>query len=144
MANQPTKLTTEKLVDVLSHENVHNIPHLLQFLSFQVVLLLQVNFAVCNNPICLCYANQAYHCEDLSYNDVCHLNATCSGFVNHIGTTRACLLSTRIWLCHLHSSPTANGNSSTQPDTFSWCPTPLSLNSPLNKGMSLADAKNSK
>ena len=100
--------------------------------------------SVCNNPICLCYANQAYHCEDLSYNDVCHLNATCSGFVNHIGTTRACLLSTRIWLCHLHSSPTANGNSSTQPDTFSWCPTPLSLNSPLNKGMSLADAKNSK
>ena len=46
MANQPTKLTTEKLVDVLSHENVHNIPHLLQFLSFQVVLLLQVNFAL--------------------------------------------------------------------------------------------------
>ena len=45
---------------------------------------------------------------------------------------------------HLYSLPTASGHSSTQPDTSLARPTPPSLNSLLNQGMSLADAKNSK
>ena len=84
---------------------------------------------------------EAVNCEDPSLDNVCHLSATCSGFINPKRTTKACLLSTPIWHCHLHSTLTANGLSSIQPDTF---PTPSSLNSLLNHGMSLADAKKSR
>ena len=54
------------------------------------------------------------------------------------------ILSTGIWHCHLHSSATPSVHPSTQHDTSSERPTPPSLNSFLNQGMSLADAKNSK
>ena len=60
--------------------------------------------SVSQNPICCRYADLAYSCANLSYDNVCHLVATCSGFVNPRGTTRACILSTQIWHCHLHSS----------------------------------------
>ena len=36
--------------------------------------------SICNNPIHSSYANLAYHCEDFSRDNVCHLSATCSGF----------------------------------------------------------------
>ena len=100
--------------------------------------------SVCKNPIRSRYTDLAYHCADPSCDNVCHLAATCSGFVNPRGTTRARILSTRIWHCHLHSSTTPSGHPSTQPDTSSPCPTQLSLHSLLAQSMSLADAKGSK
>ena len=100
--------------------------------------------SVCKNPIRSRYADLAYHCADPSCDNVCHFAATCSGFVNPRGPTRACTLSTRIWYCHLHSSTTASGHSSTQSDTSPTCPSRSSLNSLLNQGMSLAGTKNSK
>ena len=62
--------------------------------------------SVCNNSICSCYGDLAYHCEDPSCDNICHLSATCSGFVNRKRNTRAHVLSTRIWRYHLHSSTT--------------------------------------
>ena len=73
--------------------------------------------SICNNPIWSHYANLAYPCGDLSCANVCHLSATCSGFANHRGTTRLRIFSTRIWYCHLHSSPLTTEHSSTQYDT---------------------------
>ena len=100
--------------------------------------------SVCKNPIRSCYADLAYHCADRSCNNVCYLAATCSSFAYPKGTTRARLLSTRIWHRHLHSSTIPSVHPSTQADTSSACPTPPSLNSLLNQGMSLADTKNCK
>ena len=79
--------------------------------------------SVCTNPIRSRYADLAYHCLDPSCNNVCHLATTCSSFVNPRDITRARLLSTRIWNCHLHSSTPPSGHSSTQPDTSSLRPT---------------------
>ena len=76
--------------------------------------------------------------------NVCHLAATCSGFVNPRGNTRARALSTRIWHCHLHCSPSATPHPSLSPDNSPPRPTPPSLKSLPNQGLSLADAKNSK
>ena len=69
--------------------------------------------SVCKNPIRFRYADLAYHCADPSCDNVCHLSATCSCFANPKGTTRARILSTRIWHCHLHSSTTASWHPST-------------------------------
>ena len=54
-------------------------------LSYQVVAgkLCSIYY----NPIQSRYAQLAYHCDDPSC-AVCHLSATCSGFVNPRGTTR--------------------------------------------------------
>ena len=95
--------------------------------------------SVCKNTIRTHYADLAYpSC------DVCHLAATCSGFVNPRGTARARALSTRVWLCHLHCSPSATSHPSSSPDNSPPRPTPPSLKSFLNQGLSLADAKSSK
>ena len=83
--------------------------------------------SVCKNPIGSRYAKLPYHCADPSCDKVCHLIATCSGFVNPRGTTGTRILSTQIGHCHLHYSPTATGHSSTQPDTSPTRPTPPSL-----------------
>ena len=53
-------------------------------------------------------------------------------------------LSTRIWHCHLQSSPSATPHPSLSPNNLPPRPTPPSLTSLLNQGLSLADAKNSK
>ena len=45
--------------------------------------------SVCNNPTQSCCADLAYHCDASSCANVCHFSATCSGFVNLRGTTRA-------------------------------------------------------
>ena len=58
--------------------------------------------SVCLNPIRTCYADLAYQCADPSCGNVCHLAATCSGFVYPRGNARSRPLSTRIWHCHLH------------------------------------------
>ena len=68
-------------------------------------------YSVCDNPIRSRYADLAYHCEH-PFCSVCHLSATCSGFVNPRRTTRARVLSTQIWRCLLHFSPAPNGLSS--------------------------------
>ena len=60
--------------------------------------------SVCQNPLCCRYADLAYSCANLSCDNVCHLVATYSCFVNPRGTARARILSTQIWHCHLHSS----------------------------------------
>ena len=100
--------------------------------------------SVCKNPIRTRYADLAYHCANPSCDNVCHLAATFSGFVNPRTTARAGILSTPVWHCHLHTSPSASGHPSTQHDTSPSCPTPPSLKSLLNQGLSLADAKSSK
>ena len=100
--------------------------------------------SVCNNPICSSYADLASHFKDHSCDNVCHLSATCSGFVNPRRTTQERLLSILVRHYHLHSTPTGNGYSSTQHDISPVHPTPLSSNSLLNQYMSLADAKSSK
>ena len=94
---------------------------------------------VCKNPIRTRDADLAYHCVNSSCDNVCHLSATCSGFINPRRTITACVLSTRVWHCHLHSSSSASAHPSTQPDI-----SPPSLKSLLNQGLSLADAKSSK
>ena len=99
--------------------------------------------SVCKNPIRTCYADLAYHCANLSCDNVCHLVATCSGFVNPRGTSRACALSNRVWLCHLHSSPSATSHPSLPPDNSPPRCTPPALKSLLNQGLFLADAKSS-
>ena len=100
--------------------------------------------SVYNNHIQSCLADLAYYCEDPSCANVCHLSATCSGFTVPRGTVRASALFTRIWHCHLHSSPAAGGPSSLHQHTSPTRPTPPLLNSILIQGMSLADTKISK
>ena len=105
--------------------------------------------SVCMNPIRTRYADLAYHCANPSC-DVCHLAATCSGFVYPRGNARPRALSTRIWHCHLHSATPSATSPSAMPHPLSLAnnspphPTPPSLTSLLNQGLSLADAKNSK
>ena len=94
---------------------------------------------VCMNPIRTRYADLAYHCVNPSSCNVCHLAATCSGFVYPRGNARPRALCTRIWHCHLHSSPSVTPHPSLSPNNS----TPSSLKSLLNQGLSLADAKNS-
>ena len=96
---------------------------------------------VCTNPICTRYADLACNCANPSCSNVCHLAATCSGFVNPRGNARARALSTRIWHCHLHSSPSATLHPSLSPDNSPPRPTPPSIKSLLNQSLSLADAK---
>ena len=91
--------------------------HLLQFMTFK------------SNPSC---------------DNVCHLAAMFSGFVNPRGTSRARALSTRVWHCHLLSSPSVTSHPPLSPDNSPPCPTPPSLKSLLNQGLSLAEAKSSK
>ena len=67
--------------------------------------------SVCKNPIRARYVDLAYRCMNPSCNNVCHLAATCSGFVNPRGPARACALSTRVWYYHLHSSLSAGSHS---------------------------------
>ena len=100
--------------------------------------------SICKNPIGTCYADLAYHCANPSCDNVCHLAATYSGFVNPRRPARARVLSTRVWHCHLHSSSSASSHSATQPVTSPPRPTPPSLKSLLDQGLSLADAKISK
>ena len=100
--------------------------------------------SVSKNPIRTRYPDLACHCTNPSCDNVCHLVATYSGFVNPKRTTRTCILSTQIWHCHLHSLPSASGHPSNQSDTSPSRPTPPSLKSLLNQGLSLADAKSSK
>ena len=100
--------------------------------------------SVCKSLIRARYADLAYHCAIPSCDNVCHLAATCSGFVNPRGPARARTLSTRVWHCHLHSSLSASSHPATQPDTSPQRPTPPSLKSLLDQGLSLADAKISK
>ena len=96
------------------------------------------------NPICTRYADLAYHCANSFGGNICHLAATCSGFVYPRGNARPRTLSTRIWHCHLHPSPSATPHPSLSPNNSPPRPTPPSLTSLLNQGLSLADAKNSK
>ena len=51
--------------------------------------------SVCLNPIRTRYADLAYHCADPSCGNVCHLAATCSGFIYPRGNARSRALSTR-------------------------------------------------
>ena len=105
--------------------------------------------SVCMNPICTHYADLAYHCTDTSC-DVCHLAATCSGFIYPRGNARPCALSTRIWHCHLHpatpsaTSPSAMPHPSSLANNSPPRPNPPLLMSLLNQGLSLADGKNLK
>ena len=100
--------------------------------------------SVCKNPIGARYVDPAYHCMNPSCDNVCHLAATCSGFVNPRGPARAHAFSTRVWHCYLHSSLSASSHSATQPNTLPPRPTPPSLRSLLDQGLSLAEAKISK
>ena len=95
---------------------------------------------VFKNPIRRQYADLAYHCANPSCDNVCQLAVTCSGFVNPRSSARACILSTRTWLCHLHSSTPASGHQPTQPDTLPPRPTPPSLKFLLNQGLSTAES----
>ena len=60
------------------------------------------------------------------------------------GNARPHALSTRIWHCHLHSSPSATTHPSLSPNNLPPRTAPPSLTSLLNRGFSLTDAKNSK
>ena len=106
--------------------------------------------SVCMNPIRTYCADLGYHCANTSCGNVCHLATTCSGFVYPRGNARPRALSTRIWHCHLHSatpsatSPSATPHPSSLANNSPPHPTPPSLTSLLNQGLSLADAKNSK
>ena len=71
---------------------------------------------ICMNPICTRYADLAYHCANASCGNVCHLAATCSGFVYPRRNARPRALSTSIWHCHLHSSPSATPHPSLSPN----------------------------
>ena len=99
--------------------------------------------SVCKTFIRTHYADLDYHCANPSW-DVCHLAATYSRFVNPRGSARACALSTKVWHCNLHSSPSATSHLSLSPDNSPPRPTPQSLKSLLNQDLSLADAKSSK
>ena len=61
-----------------------------------------------------------------------------------IGWGIAYALSTWVWHCHLHSSPSATSHPLSSPDNSPPLPTPASLKSLLNQGLSLAEAKSSK
>ena len=52
--------------------------------------------SVCRNPIRTPFAHLAYRCANPSCGNVCHLAATCSGFVYPRGNARQRALSTRI------------------------------------------------
>ena len=97
--------------------------------------------SVCKNPIRIHYDDLAYHCANPSCSNVCHLAATCRGFVNPRGNAWARALSTRVWQCYLHSSPSASLHPALSPDNSHPRPTALSLKSLLNQGLSLADPK---
>ena len=84
--------------------------------------------SVCKNPIRTRYADLAYRCANPSCDNVCHLAATCSGFINPRGTARARALSTRVLHCHLNSSPSTTSHPSLSPDNSPPRPTPPSLN----------------
>ena len=105
---------------------------------------------LCINPIRARYADLDYHCANPSCDNVCHLAATCSGFVYPRGNARPRPLSTRIWHIHLHSatpsatSPSASPHPSSLANNSSPRPNSPSLTSLLNQGLSLADAKNLK
>ena len=119
------KLVMREILVALSPGNVLNMAlesikllcHLLQFMTSK------------SNPSC---------------DNVCHLAAMFSGFVNPRGTSRARALSTRVWHCHLLSSPSVTSHPPLSPDNSPPCPTPPSLKSLLNQGLSLAEAKSSK
>ena len=106
--------------------------------------------SVCMNPIRTHCADLGYHCANTSCGNVCHLATTCSEFVYPRGNARPRALSTRIWHCHLQSAtpsatpPSATPNRSSLANNSPPRPTPTSLTSLLNQGLSLADAKNSK
>ena len=101
--------------------------------------------SICMNHIRTRYTDLAYHCANPSCGNVCHLTATCSGFVYPRGNARPRALTTRIWYCHLHSAtPSATPHPSSSASNSSTRPTPPSLTSLLNQGLSLADAKNLK
>ena len=123
--NLSAKLVMREILVALSPGNVLNMAleslellcHLLQFMTSK------------SNPSC---------------DNVCHLAAMFSGFVNPRGTSRARALSTRVWHCHLLSSPSVTSHPPLSPDNSPPCPTPPSLKSLLNQGLSLAEAKSSK
>ena len=101
--------------------------------------------SVCMNPVRTRYADLVYHCANPSCGNVCHLAATCSGFVYPRRKAKPRALSTRIWHCDLHSSPSATPHLSLlSPKNLPPRSTPPSLTSLLNQGLSVADAKNSK
>ena len=100
--------------------------------------------SVCKNPIRTHYPHLAYHCANTSCGNICHLAATCSGFVNPRANARARTLSTRVWHCHLHSSPSATLHPLLSPDNSPPRPIPPSSKSLLNQGLSLADTKSLK
>ena len=82
-------------------------------------------------PHPLCWL--AYHCANPSCGNVCHLGATCSGFVNPRGNVRARALFTRVWHCHLHSLTSVTSDPSLSPDNSPPRPTVPSLKSPWIK-----------
>ena len=96
--------------------------------------------SVCKTLIRTHYADLDYHCTNPSC-DVCHFAAMCSRFVNPRGSARACSLSTKVWHCHFHSSPSATSHLSLPPDNSPPRPTPQSLKSLLNQDLSLAVLK---
>ena len=104
---------------------------------WKILLRLQESY-----PHPLCWL--AYHCANPSCGNVCHLAATCSGFVNPRGNVRARALFTRVWHCHLHSLTSVTSDPSLSPDNSPPRPTVPSLKSLLNQGLSPADTKNSK
>ena len=74
--------------------------------------------SVCMNPIRTRYADLAYHCANPSCGNVCHLAVTCSGFVYPRRKARPRALSTRVWHCDLHSSPSATSHPSLSPNNL--------------------------
>ena len=76
------------------------------------------SYSVCMNPIRNCYADLAYYCTNPFCSNVCHLAASCSGFVFPRGNERPRALSTRIWHCHFHSSPSATTHPSISPNNL--------------------------
>ena len=65
------------------------------------------SYSISKNPICTHYADLSYHCVNPPCGNVCHLAATCSGFVNPRGNERARALCTTIG--NVKSAPTFNG-----------------------------------
>ena len=97
--------------------------------------------SVCKNPIQARYVDIAYHCANPSCDDVCHLAATCSGFVNPRRPARAHVISIQVWQCYLHSSSSASGHLARQLDTSPPRHTQPSLKSLLDQGLSLVHPK---
>ena len=120
--------------------------HLRQFLSYLLLLLLQVNYV--QSAIILFdlvfFFDPPYHNEDGSCASFCYLSAICSDFTILRRPTRARALSTQFWRCHPHSSVTTGESPLIQQHTSSVRLTLLSLNSFLSQDMSLSDAKSFK